>query len=179
MANKPGRAGERGLSLIEAVVVVTITALLALILLPLASGAARRNAAIAGRAVDVAEAQVAEREFRILMGGVSGGEGAARVTGGPSALTVSSALPRASLCAPAGTALVAVTVLGGELRCASGDRRRVLLRWRGAEQARFTYSVDGQSWSGSPPPGVSFVRFQLQSREGVSLLWIVRAGAGA
>ena len=99
MATNPdaARVRERGLSLIEALVIVTITALLALLLLPMVSRAAGRNFALAENAVDAAAAGNAETEFRALMraaaGRVVNGDRAEHVEGRPRASCFSRTSP--------------------------------------------------------------------------------------
>ena len=64
----------------------------------------------------------------------------------------------------------------GKLLCESDGRRREMLRWTNAE-ARFSFSIDGRSWSStwSAASHAPLVRFELES-EGRRLTWVERAG---
>lgn len=145
------RAGERGLSLIEALVIVTVTALLALVLLPLSSGAAGRNFARADRALAQAEAAAAEREFRALLHGAVQDE-RAPLSGNAYTISFVAAPDSGVACVGVGApTLVRLLILAdGEkqmLACEAGGRRVPLLRWP-AGQASFSYSADGAAWAG-------------------------------
>lgn len=186
MAKNPdaGRIGERGLSLIEALVIVTITALLALLLLPMVSRAAGRNFGMADSAIDDANATVAESEFRVLMRASVvrrlEGDRAEGVQGQAGGVIVLPSLANAVSCAREGAPqFVRIRISGDRLICESdGGRRREVLRWaRG--QARFDYSADGRSWGPTwADAGVApLVRFQLSLPDGRELTWIEQAGA--
>ena len=149
---RESRAGERGLSLIEALVIVTVTALLALILLPLASGAAGRNFARADRAIAAAEAGAAEQAFRALLRSSvqdettpsNGSAAAFAFVAGPdqSVACVQSGAPRPVRFA------VSSGEGGGALYCEADGRQVVLLRWPQG-RGRFSYSDDGAAWTGA------------------------------
>ncbi len=186
------RAGERGLSLIEALVIVTITALLALILLPLASGAAGRNFARADRAIAAAEAANAEQVFRALLHSAVQDERAPG-NGTGAAFDFAAAPEQGSACVEASTPTpvrlaAASGEGGGALYCEAGVRRVVLLRWQRG-QGRFSYSDDGIAWAsawvdpataqrgrGGAAPATRrapLVRFELVEGQ---LSWTERAG---
>lgn len=185
------RAGEHGLSLIEALVIVTVTALLALILLPLASGAAGRNFARANRAIAAAEAGTAEHAFRALLRSAVQDE-AAPSNGSAMAFEFVAGPDQNVACVQAGAPRpVRFTVSSGEgggaLYCEADGRRAVLLQWPQG-QGRFSYSADGVAWTGAwVDPGAAqrgrggaapatheapLVRFELEG--GPS--WTERAG---
>lgn len=151
MAREP-RARERGLSLIEALVIVTVTALLALILLPLASGAAGRNFARADGAIAAAEAAAAEHAFRALLrSGVQ--DETMPVRGNATAFEFAAAPEQASACVEAGAPTqvrlaVASSEGGGALYCEADGRRVVLLRWPQG-RGRLSYSDEGAAWAGA------------------------------
>jgi hypothetical protein len=189
------RAGERGLSLIEALVVVTVTAMLALLLLPMVSTAAGRNFARADRALDAVESARAETAFRGLLRAVAQDQ---RTPFAGAADTVSLlASPGAAIaCAEAGAPrLVRLSIVrtqeSGRLLCSGEGGEVELLRWAEGE-ARFSYSRDGAAWAPAwtQPPAQSarggaapvshaapFVRFDLVEPGRPSLAWIEQAGS--
>lgn len=175
------RRNERGFSLIEAIVIVTITALLALILLPLIPGTARRNFAMAERGLAAAEATNAEREFRTLIRALS----ARSIAEASSPVLFSDArtatllpnVPAPASCAIAGAPSVRLVIEAGRLECRGVGLSRTLLRWPVEASAAFSYSADGVAWSPNwnTQEVAPFVRFEL-SGGGASLIWIERAG---
>jgi|CXWL01.1.fsa_nt_gi type II secretory pathway pseudopilin PulG len=186
---RDARAGERGLSLIEALVIITVTALLAMVLLPLASGAAGRNFALAERSLDGGDAANAEMQVRTLLQGVTQGES---FDGHTDMVTFYPSLAATTACAPAGTPqAVRLRVVRGDdrsqLLCEAGDRRVELLRWRDGAGG-FSYSADGQVWrsawseqaarSGAAPVthNAPLVRFEIANAAGAGVIWIERAG---
>lgn len=174
------REGERGLSLIEALVIVTITALLALMLLPMVSRAAARNFGMTEQAVDARLATSAETEFRALLAGavirVNPAESAIAVSGERQSVTFLAALPAAG-CGDVGVSVVRLRATSAGLVCETAGRRREILNWRGGD-ARFSYSADGarwrETWSGAEAP---LVRFELTQPRQRTLIWVARAGA--
>lgn len=186
MATNPDarRSRERGLSLIEALIIVTITALLALLLLPMASRAAGRNFGLAERGVDDAAASIAETEFRAIVRASSRrmldsvrSEGVEGQAGG---VIVRPNLASPVACAREGAPqYVRLRILGrNRLVCESDGRRRELMRWTAGDGV-FSYSADGRRWqaSWSDPTVAPFVRFDLALADGRSLTWIEQAGA--
>lgn len=174
------RDGERGLSLMEAIVIATITALLALLVMPLLPRAATRNAGIAERGVDVLDALRAEREFRTLVRAVSlraiDGEPQAVLEGGANALTIRPNLQAASACARAGSPVIRLAVESDALICLSDGRRRVMARWA-QQDAEFSYSRDGVAWfqTWSDPAVAPYVRLEVRRSERVTSVWVERA----
>lgn len=197
MATPPNnsRDGERGLSLIEALVMVTVTALLALLLLPLASRAAGRNFSLAERALDAADAANAEAQVRALVRAMAQQPSLPLAFDGQAqSVTFAPSLATATACAPAGASTwvrlrIAVEGEGGRLYCEIDGRRMQMLRWSAGE-ARFSYSADGANWSTAwvertPAAGANvkavrvapLVRFELSTADGRGLAWTERAGA--
>lgn len=178
------RVGERGLSIIEAIVIATITALLALLLMPLVPQAERRSFGVAERGIETVNAVAAEREFRALVRGLSprrrDGEPDLLLVGNESSVMLSPNLAIQTGCALAGSPSVRLTIEQGALVCRSDGRRRALLRWSDGAVGGFSYSADGAVWRanwddpGAPP----FVRFELRRAGGAQLAWVERA-AGA
>lgn len=184
------RADELGLSLIEALVIVTVTAMLALMLLPLVSSAAGRNFARIERTLDTAGAAQAEREFRALLGAAVQVEAAA-LQGGAMRLSFPVSPERATACVGPGAAVqISLTINqseeGGSLICEAPGRRREMLNWRDGN-ARFSYGGDGSAWSENWAEPASrgaaaitrhapMVRFQLDRRAGRGVSWAEHAG---
>ena len=186
------RAGERGLSIIEALVIVTVTAMLALLLLPLASRAGGRNFALAERSLDAADAAIAEDRFRALLRAAAQ-QREASFAGGADSATFFPALGTPVACADAGaSAAVRLRIVrrgdGGFLACESGARRVGLLSWE-TGAARFSYSADGGAWAGvwnEAPAALGdrtgmvraapLVKFELTGPGGRTLSWVERAG---
>jgi len=196
------RAGQEGLSLIEALVVVVVTALIALLLLPLASQSAHRNLTLSERNVDDADAANAESEFRTIVQGAeqvaAPGGGALALVGEANSLVVFPTLAAGAECAGAGVdAWVRLRIerrapRGGALVCETPEGNRDMLAWRQGDAA-FWFSADGASWDRSwrdglrdpqasrdgavlPSRRAPLVRFSL-SQPGVrDLNWIARVG---
>ena len=174
------RVGERGLSIIEAIVIATITALLALMIMPLLPRASAGSFAVAERGVDTLDQMRAECEFRTLVRAVSmraiDGEPQTVIEGAVNRVALNTTLSEQASCARAGSPLVQLTVERNALICASEGRRRVLLRWQSNGVGTLSYSADGASWfanwadAGAPP----YVRFEI--REGARVLssWVER-----
>lgn len=196
---EPARVSEHGLSLIEALVMVTITALLALLLLPLVSSAAGRNFGRAATALNAADAANAANQFRALMRAASqarGGRGGG-LEGDANTLIISPALEVATACADAGGGFPVRLKLeqrssGQALVCESASGRSDILSWSEGAGA-FSYSEDGVAWRGAwsdadeshrlgrgaapPTRRAPLVRFAITTRQGEALNWIERAGA--
>jgi hypothetical protein len=176
---KRRRDGERGLSIIEAIVIATITALLALMILPLLPRASE-SLNVAEQGVDEREEARAERDFRALVRAVSqreiGGEAQTVIEGGPSSVLLQPSLAAAAACAPAGAPVVQLNVENGALSCLSNGRRRALLRWPNDNVGALSYSVDGVSWLSqwSGAQAAPYVRFELRQGRRVRIAWIER-----
>jgi prepilin-type N-terminal cleavage/methylation domain-containing protein len=171
MNAKPSeRRRERGFSLIEAIIVVAITALLATMLFSLTGRATSQSFEQAGRLVDAVEAANAEYELRLIFASSH------RAVGGDAAIDAATSLASDNRCVDAGgERTVRVYLDGSSLVCESRGKRRTLLRWRRGE-ARFAYSASGawaDAWAGSGP---ALVRFTLIERRRVALEWTMRLG---
>lgn len=194
--SRDARQGERGLSLIEALIIVSVTALLALLLLPLVSSAASRNFQRANHALDVLETAGAEAQFRAMLAWAVQDE-KAPLTGNEAGVTFFTSPDAPSLCAPAGSPtavrlrIVAVPEGGGRLLCDVQGRTSEVLHWSEGV-ARFSYSLDGRAWSPSleghalhpqsarggaaaPTYSAPFVRFDL-SAGNTHVEWVGQAG---
>jgi len=173
------RGGEPGLSIIEAIVIATITALLALLILPLVPRSAG-SISVAQRGVDGLNAMRAEREFRTLVRSVSqrelGGEPQTVLEGDAAHVTLRANLPAAIACARAGAPAVRLAIRGEALFCDSEQRRQSLLRWPRDSVGALSYSADGASWvSGwSNASAAPYVRFELRRTDRVTLSWVER-----
>lgn len=174
------RDGERGLSIIEAIVIATITAMLALMIMPLLPRAAAGSFAVAERGIDTLDQMRAEREFRTLVRAVSmraiDGEPQTVIEGAANRAVLHANLSEQTSCARAGTPLVQLAVERNTLVCASEGRRRVLLSWQSNAAGALTYSADGVSWlsnwvEASVPP---YVRFEVREGSRVQSSWVER-----
>jgi hypothetical protein len=174
------RGGERGLSIIEAIVIATITALLALLIMPLLPRASAGSFAVAERGVDTLDSMRAEREFRTLVRAVSmraiDGEPQTVIEGAANRALLHATLPEQASCARAGSPLVQLAVERNALICTSEGRRRVLLRWRSKGVGALSYSADGASWvanwmEAEVPP---YVRFEVRDGARVQSSWVER-----
>lgn len=198
MRSDRGRSGERGLSLIEALVIVTVTALIAALLLPVVSRATGRNFSLADRSLDAAALAEGEEQFRALLQAMEQPPtGEVALDGAPLVLTFLSDVAEPAACSRPGDRKQARLRIvsdrnGGRLVCDAGDERRELARWpRGS--ARFSYSTDGVVWlsslqvrSGGDQVArggavattivAPFVRFDLDGGDGTRVTWVARAG---
>lgn len=169
----------------EAIIVTTITALLALLILPLLTRGATNNTAIAERAVDTVDEMRAEREFRTLVRAVSrrerDGEPETVIVGDATRIVLHPSLPTIVACADAGAPAVALTIGDHALTCISDRREREILAWNGGAVAAFAYSADGVSWQEAwrDAENAPFVRFELRQGTRARVIWIERASNGA
>ncbi len=199
MCSDRARPSEQGLSLIEALVIVTVTALIAMLLLPMVSRTTGRNFALADRALDAAALADAERQFTTLMQAVAApevGGDAIVLEGQDRRMTFVPNLAEPAGCAQAGVARVVrlriVISRGvGRLMCDTGDDQREVARWAEGEAA-FSYSDDGVVWRQSTRGGgneqtsrggaapatyvAPFVKFELRAANGRHVSWIQRVG---
>ncbi len=182
---RDARASERGLSLIEALIVVTLTTMMALLLLPMMSSVGLRNFGRLKHAIATADLVNAESEFRSLLASAVQDQ-RVRFAGDQSSLIFAASPAALTACVgPGAPVTVRLSVVdlapGGALVC-EGAGRRELLRWPDGN-ARFSYSV-GSGWTGSfseaPLNGAApasytppLVRLELGDGEGV---WIASAG---
>jgi type II secretory pathway component PulJ len=178
-----GRCGERGLSLLEAVIIATITSLLAILVMPLLPSAATGSLAIAARGVDTLDASRAQREFRMLVRAAmrqgDDNEQLAAIEGQADAVLLRTALQSPVSCARAGTAAVRLSLEEDALVCTCEEQRRVVLRWRDESVGAFSYSADGAHWLSqtSGVDGVRYVRLQLRARDRLTASWFQAASA--
>lgn len=174
------RDSERGLSIIEAIVVATITALLALLIMPLLPRASGASFAVAERGVDTLDQMRAEREFRTLVRAVAIGEVDAErqsvIVGAAGNLLLHPSLQAPASCARAGTPSLQLIVETDALVCLSEGRRRVLLRWQRHSVGALSYSADGALWRAnwSEARAAAYVRFELRRSGRVQLTWVER-----
>ncbi|MEQ1619003.1 MAG: hypothetical protein ABL883_11760 [Terricaulis sp.] len=182
---REARSQERGLSLIEALIVVTLTTMMALLLLPMVSGVGARNFARVKHAIATADLVNAETEFRTLLASAIQ-DRRVRFSGTQSLLVFAASPAALAACvAPGAPATVRLSVVdlqpGGALIC-EGTERRELLRWPSGS-GRFSYNV-GSGWMGNyrelplndaAPPGYTppLVRFEIGDGEAA---WIAAAG---
>lgn len=180
---KVRRVGERGLSLIEAIVVVTITSLLALLILPLLPRASSGSVQVAERGIDALDQMRAEREFRTLIRGVSPRKiddaPQVLIEGATGAVSLQPSLQASTACARPGAPIVRLTVERNALVCSSDGRRRVLLRWQADHAGALSYSADGVVWRANwSDPAAPYVRFELRRGARVDTSW-AEHGMGA
>lgn len=198
--NARRRVGEGGLSLLEALIVTAITAILIVLLLPLAPAGMRRDYELADRTVASSAALRGESGFQGALHAIvqppgvrEAGVAESVIRGDRFALAGVFAAPQDSACLQAGAGGVMGLRIervgaGGRLMCRGEGTEAELLRWR-AGDARFAYSADGAVWREVWPvsaasrsaPGVIapsrsvLVRFRLQAPNG-QIEWLGRAG---
>ena len=179
------RRDERGFSIIEAIVISTLTALLALLLLQLLPRSGAGALDIAERSLAVADSMRAEREFRALVRAASPrdprGIDEAAVEGEAASVLLRPNLNMAVACAHAGAPVVRLVLVRGALLCVNNQQRRPLLTWRDDAVAAFAYSRDGVSWRSQADAGgaASYVRFELRQSGRVVTSWVERSqGSG-
>lgn len=174
------RDGERGLSIIEAIVIATITALLALLIMPLLPRASAGSLAVAERGVDALDQMRAEREFRTLVRAVAmrqiDGQAQIVVEGAGASVVLLPNLQLPASCARAGAPMVRLVVERNALICESDGRRRALVRWQSDSAGAFSYSANGALWrstwnDATVPP---YVRFELRQSGSVRSSWVER-----
>lgn len=169
------RAAERGLSVVEALVMLTATALVAALVLPMTAKGVDDAFGLAGRGLDGEARAGGETRFRRLLQGAAGG-----LTGGPATLALAT---DAAACGPAAVSTPVVLRIiaaprGGRLLCEAGGRATELLAWPAGTGA-FAYSPDAVSWSAAWPAGAAaapLVRFTVRDGRDVRVLWIERTG---
>lgn len=195
------RAGEHGLSVIEALIVTAITAILIMLILPMAPTSMRRDYGLAARTIATGAAVRGEAGFQSALRSVVQPAGIREVgvvepiiQGDRFSFAGAFAASQDSACLPAGAGGVVTVRIerrdgGGTLMCRGEGGAVELLRWANGD-ARLAYSADGMAWRDAWPvrrrertePGVSapsrsvLVRFQLQSTDFGAVEWIGRAG---
>ncbi|MFT3727217.1 MAG: type II secretion system protein GspK [Terricaulis sp.] len=177
--------------MMEALIVVTLTALIALMLLPLATRGSRDAVSISNRELNIAAAQRGETGFRELLAAASQprvANGAPpTLVGNPVGLVVNVSMEGRSACADAGVETrVSLRIVprgrGGALVCGNGsDRDATLFTWDQG-LAAFSYGEDG-AWSASAMMAAgggmhraALVRFTLQAADLPRLNWVAMAG---
>lgn len=155
---------QRGFSLIEAIVVLTIASLVLVSVLEVSSRAASRNARLAREINLQADRQLDQTMFRDLLSAAmpplqSEPGRAPRYAGEGDASTLSfvASIERPSACAGTGAyENVRFVILesgpsgGGTLVCEGKRGRYPLASWRSGE-ASFSYSIDGLNWQSRYP----------------------------
>ncbi|GAM98298.1 hypothetical protein U91I_01931 [alpha proteobacterium U9-1i] len=194
---KHARTGEQGLSVLEALIVTAITAMLIVLLLPLAPRGMRRDYAVAETAIATGAAMRAERAFHAVLSGFAlppgprePGQVEAVIRGNRIGLAGQFLAIQESPCARAGVEGAARVFVrrdgaGGALVCEGPHGAADLLRWAEG-RASFSYSADAVNWTqtwpvgraqGAPDAQSVLVRFTLASRATGDSEWIGRAGA--
>jgi type II secretory pathway pseudopilin PulG len=151
------RASERGISLIETLVMLAVTSLVASIVLPLVARQWHASTILAARSIDLVERAGAERAFRqIVRAALVSEDGSAFVRGDGSALQLQVVADQSTVCG-AGPGVVRVTLQierragMAKLICLTGAKRTELAEWRGADVG-LSYSRDAVTWGAGWPP---------------------------
>lgn len=171
------RAHEAGVSLIEALVMTAVLAIVAVLALDLARGGAARAFLQAGASADRAGTLLAGEHFvRIVANAVGPG---AIVDGDAERLVIATAVAEPGRCRawPAEGRLVLRIVQNDDsvrLTCTGARGEETLGHWRG-RRAQFSYSVDGSAWQASwrPAAAAPFVRLSLSGSR-TPMLWMAR-----
>lgn len=197
----PRRARERGLSVLEALIVTAITAILVMLLLPLAPAGMRRDYGLAEATLAAGAAIRGEAGFQNALRAIVQPPGVREagvvesvIQGDRYGLAGMFAAARDSACSRAGAGgVVSLRIeragAGGRLVCRGEAGDAELLAWAEGE-ARFAYSANGAVWREAWParevaraaPGVTapsrsvLVRFVLDSRATGRTEWLGRAG---
>jgi hypothetical protein len=179
VATGADRRAEAGVSLIEALLMLAVLAIVSALALDFAQGNAARALQGASRSVDRAASVLAEDRFRAIVSNAVGSDAVVRADAG--ALVMSSVVAAPGPCSawPA-KARLSLELLrdGPEIRLVCRGARGVetLTRWN-ASDARFSYSADGFAWrenwqAGEAPP---FARLDVRDQRSLAL-WIARPG---
>ena len=188
---------ECGFTLLETLVMLVITALVASIVIPLSGEGVRDNFRLADRVLLAGERGASEGEYRALLRRAvpplvhpDGSVEDTGFVGIPTALRFPAEGEPALTC-PGITGYWVVRLRlerkasGGRLLCDGAAGTRQLMEWDRGE-ASFSYSWDGSSWYDSWPIGrvegvprkdaPPLVRLSLREGRNTRLLWIERAG---
>lgn len=194
-----------GFTLIETLIALVISALIVVLVLPMTSEGAHRNALLADREVFLADQARAETAFDGLLGDAliraagSADPQIAAIQGSRKRLVLQiegSSIPPCGTPDRRSAARLSVQDVdrGGRLVCEVGGRRAELLRWQEGTGS-FDYSPDGIQWQGAWPaaaretvirpidmripavlPEPVLVRFSVRRGGRPVVLWIARAG---
>jgi hypothetical protein len=199
MRGTPESTRECGFTLVETLVMLAITAMMATLLSPLSSEGVRDNFRLADRTLVAGEQSVSEAEYRNLLRRAvppllrPDGSVADKGLVGVSTALQFPVEGEPSLACPGITGYRVVQLRverrragGGRLLCDGASGTRQLLEWDRGE-ASFSYSPDGVSWVDAWParrrrgatPDTSappLVRMSLRQGRVLRLLWIERAG---
>jgi hypothetical protein len=187
----PSRAGEAGLSMMEALIIVTLTALIALMILPMAQQSSKNAISISHREIDISAAARGETAFRELLGAASqprvSADAPPTLIGNQAGLVVHVSSEGRQACVDAGTeGYVRLAIVrrgqGGALVCTSGAAMpQTLIAWDEGEAA-FSYS-EGGAWGSSgrlqadtTMHRAALVRFSLYAQGLPRLDWVSQAG---
>jgi hypothetical protein len=166
MARLPTRRAKGGFTLIEAILVLAITALTIGLIFTIGARGGSTVLRLGSRALDVADTQLARDTFRSVVDSLvvpslttraqsEGGEEAdaenTSLTGDPTQLSAQWLAKRTTACGAAGEAgrlTLALTTSAGHtvLSCQVEDGDPVTLLDLGVHQVRFQYSEDGANW---------------------------------
>lgn len=196
MRRSPDRTPECGFTLIETLVMLAVTALIATLVIPLSGQGVRDNFRLADRVLLAGDRAVSEAEYRRLLRQAvppmllpDGTREDTGLRGISTAVRFPVESEEAGRCAGvAGYAVVRLRVerrtRGGSLVCDGAAGTYRLLEWETGE-ARFSYSPDGTDWfdtwparrknapDAAAPP---LVRMSLRQGRRTRLLWVERAG---
>lgn len=205
MRAKEVTAGEAGLTLIETLVMLTITALVALLIIPMAETGVRDNFTVANRIASAVDRSFSESDFRQLLRQVTPpladaqGHYSERALAGNSRTISFPAESDGSASCPEHPGYYPVRLSleregkGGRLVCDTAGGTTTLLSWE-AGDAAFSYSRDGRTWTSSWPVGrrrsigraetepadrpaeTPLIRLELSGAGPASLMWVERAG---
>lgn len=190
-----GRSAEHGMSVLEALIVTAIAAVLMALLLPLLPQSVRRDGDGARAAISLQGELRGERVFRTVLRSLVQSPGAEPgqvelLAGNAHGLRALAAGEIASGCLDAGAEGESLLVIepagdGGRLVCRGPGGMVELLRWSEGAGA-FAYSGDGVRWHADWPPqrrrepqqesASVLVRFAVRTGGGEALAWTERAG---
>jgi type II secretory pathway pseudopilin PulG len=196
-ADRTALAPESGFTLVETLVMLAVSALIAALVIPLSGQGVRDNFRLADRALLSGDYSSSETHYRLLLRQAApplmqadGSIDDASLVGISTSLRFPVESEQAEPCSGvAGYAVVRLLVerkaKGGRLVCDSAGGSYQLLEWSGGE-ASFSYSGDGAEWFETWPirtKGVLFdpgepplVRLSLRQGRRTRLLWVERAG---
>jgi type II secretory pathway pseudopilin PulG len=200
-----GLSHQRGISLIEALIMLAVTSLAIATVLPLLGRGIAGDLRLANASLSASEFDQGEETFRTLLRGAAPSPTGAGtdlwISGDRTAVAFHTFVVAPTLCTgQGGWAQVRLWVEpseeGGALRCQSANRQAVLARWAGAASG-FSFRSNGSDWVDDlPAPALMrrvaamkrsdrepeseaeasiFIRFSVQSAQGGELVWIAHA----